>query len=245
MKKSVVLMSCLLLLLLAMLLMSTIVACSENGPVVNVPTSLNELSLSGVWQKTLEVTEVRDSTASLKALSLYADEAGSLDLLHFAFDGRNKQGEGKVYSVDVNSSGELHWYSYDADPGSEWLHPKDVFSELDHVGLKNLERGNQGISISIDFVAGAVGYSSDYVDAYILDSGNLLPLREIVFRSSVPWASVWVSRRYSPEAGSEDAGPPTQETPSAVPIPPEQRTSQVWFLSRDLDKAASVLYLQE
>lgn len=227
------------------LMVGSLVACSDNGLVVNVPTSLNELSLSGVWQKTLEVTEVQDSTTNLKALSLYADEAGSLDLLHFAFDGRNKQGEGKVYSVDVNSSGELHWYSYDADPGSEWVHPKDVFSELDHVGLKNLERGNQGISISIDFIAGAVGYSSDYVNAYILDSGNLLPLREIVFHSNVPWASVWVSKRYSVETGSEDASPTTVETPSTVPIPPEQRTSQVWFLSRDLDKAASVLYLQE
>jgi hypothetical protein len=232
-------------LLVLGLMGGSLVACSENGPVVNVPTSLDALSLSGVWQETLEATEVQDSTASLKVLSLYADEAGSLDLLHFAFDGRNKRGEGKVYSVDVNSSGELHWYSYDADPGWERVHPKDVFSELDHVGLGNLERGNQGISISIDIVAGAVGYSSDYVDAYILDSGNLLPLREIVFHSNVPWASVWVSKRYSVETGSEDAGPTTVETLSTVPIPPEQRTSQVWFLSRDLDKAASVLYLQE
>jgi hypothetical protein len=226
-------------------MVGSLVACSDNGLVVNMPTSLNELSLSEVWQKTLEVTEVQDSSTNLKALSLYADEAGSLDLFHFAFDGRNRQGEGKVYSVDVNSSGELHWYSYDADPGSEWVHPKDVFSELDHVGLNNLERGNRGISISIDFIAGAVGYSSDYVNAYILDSGNLLPLREIVFYSNVPWASVWVSKRYSVETGSEDASPTAVETPPSVPIPPEQRTSQVWFLSRDLDKAVYVLYLRE
>jgi hypothetical protein len=54
-------------------MVGSLVACSDNGLVVNMPTSLNELSLSEVWQKTLEVTEVQDSSTNLKALSLYDD----------------------------------------------------------------------------------------------------------------------------------------------------------------------------
>jgi hypothetical protein len=222
------------------LMASLLGGCAGSGEEIPVPTDLSELSLSQLWEATLEATDVHDLTASLYGFHLLASEDGSLDSLHFEFSGADSKGISKMYSVIVNPKGELDWHSYDAHDVKPAIHPIVLFNELDKVDLVDIAAGQEGLFILVGFREGSCRYN----DIYLLKNAELMPLKEISFYSDIPWCEILVCKRNPPENittnDSESVAEPEEVT---IPESPEDRQCQVWFLSQDLDKAISVKYI--
>lgn len=191
---------------------------------ITFPTALSELSLVQIWEKVVEVTDVQDSTADLRSFSLQGreNEMGEISFLYFEFHGMNTEGKSQSYRIDLNGTkGELIRHSYDLDEvymSASPNHPLEYFEELDKVGLANMET-NAHFWISIDFQWGDLGWVRDdiYTDIYRLNDGELTSLNKIIFHTDTPVGHIEVAN-----GGAR----------------------QTWFITSDIDKAATVEYLE-
>ncbi len=204
---------------------------------ITIPQNLDELSLSSMWKNTAEATGVQEGSEELESLYLHADKEGNVNSLSFVFHGSDSKGRTKAYFVSRYTNGETNWHSYDSQSVTVTRHPAEIFSEIDKLGLSSLEPGEDGLLVQVDFTFGDVGYNYDYLDIYQLEDGNLRPLEEIIFHSQYPWATVSVYKLFS--SGQDGQSYST----TAGPVPHGERTSQVWILGEDVNKAEIVKYL--
>ncbi len=211
---------------------------------VIIPQGLDELSLSQVWEKVSATIDVQKGGEELESLRLHANQDRQVDSLSFTFHGFNQKGRPEIYFVSMNSRGEMDWYSYESNQVNPTLHPLKVFEEIDKLRLASLESGDAGLAMNIGFQSGDVGYRYAYSDIYHLEGGVLRQLDEIVFHSRTPWCTIGIFKLSSPETiVTGDGRTVTQATTVAGPVPPSKRTSQIWFLSEDINKAEIVEYL--
>jgi len=232
------------LCLIAVITITFLPGCAKEKVVV--PQSLDKLSLSSMWENVAKSTGVQDASAELESLLLHADKEGKVNSLSFIFHGRNQQGRPEVYFVGKNSKGELDQHAYGSQSVPMTRHPLKVFAEIDSLGLSSLEPGDAGLSVQVDFLSGDVGYSYEYSDIFHLEGGALEPLDRIVFHSRTPWCTIGVFKLSPPETiVTVDGRTVAQATTVAGPVPPGKRTSQIWFLSEDINKAETVEYLEK
>ncbi len=215
---------------------------------VSIPRELDQLSLVGMWETVSETIDVQKGGEELESLRLHANGDRQVDSLSFIFHGFNQKGRPEVYFVSMNSRGEMDWYSYESDSVNPTLHPLKVFGEIDKLGLASLEPGDTGLSINVGFQSGDVGYRNQYGNIYHLEDGNLQPLDEIVFHSRYPWCTISVFKLSPNETVITEDGQTNAQASTVVRVngmvPPEERTSQIWFLSEDINKAETVSYLE-
>jgi len=222
--------------------------CSGTGikTTRELPQSLDELSLTEMWNAVADVTDVQESMAELGSFNLRADEDGGIDSLYFDFRGRNKEGRPYIYFAEMGGEGKIDIRENESKNSvSLSAHPMTVFAEIDKVGLDSLEPGEAGFAMEISFQEGDVGYSYDYSDIYHLEDGALRQLEEIIFHSETPWCTIGVYKLSPLETTTtEDGQTVAQATTVAGPVPPGERTSQIWFLSDGIKKAEVVEYLE-
>ncbi len=230
-----------ILCIIALLTMTILPGCAREK--VTIPQELDKLSLGEMWEQVEDATGLQDGSSELESLNLHTDENGKIDSLSFVFHGYNTGGRPEVYFVSKNSRGELNWHHYESESITATRSPSKVFAEIDNIGLSSLQLGDAGLAMQVDFISGDIGYSYDYSDIYHLESGTLKQLDEIVFHSKYPWCTISVYKLSLPEPG--DGKTITQNITIAAPVPRGERTSQIWFLSDDINKADVVKYLEK
>jgi len=232
------------LCLIAILMIAVLPGCAKEKPVI--AQELNELSLVQMWNMVAEATGIQKDSAELESLMLHTDEDGKALSLSFIFHGRNQKGNPQVYFVGKNSRGELDWHAYESKSVPITRHPLKVFTEIDSLGLSSLKPGDAGLSLQVDFMSGDVGYSYEYSDIFYLEDGILKPLDKIIFHSRTPWCTIGVFQLSPPDTiVTEDGRTVVQAATVAGPVPPGERTSQIWFLTEDINKAETVEYLEK
>ena len=189
-------------------------------PKVAIPQNLKGLSLVIMWDTVAKATHVQNDSVELESFRLLTNSDGKMDGLTFIFREDNTSSIPKAYQADVSSKGELTWHSYQAIfPRTR--HPLDVLTEIDKFNLASLKTGESGLCLQADFTTDNSDYSSECMNIYQLDKGNLLPLREIDFNG----ATTCIISIYQCTNGGETL-------------------SQSWFLSADINHAKTVKYLQ-
>jgi hypothetical protein len=197
-------------------MMGLVPACSESSDGVRIGANAREASLVEIWEAVVGEAGAQDTQASLSELSLWLGEDGKVDMLHFIFYARDAKGHSRTYFVQSNYDGDVTCYRGDPPTPAAFgeIHPLSVFEELDKVPLTSVQAGHESF-IDVSFVAGDMGYG-DAAHPYLLKDGELLPLKEVIFHTSTPWAEIQVVQRST--------------------------SVQHWFLSSELDKADSVEY---
>jgi hypothetical protein len=230
---------CLVLIIAAAL----IPGCSQEN--VTISQEIDELSLVNMWEEVSATIDVQEGSAELESLLLHADKEGKVSSLSFVFHGRDSKGRPKAYFLSKYTNGEINWRSYESQSVTITRHPAEVFSEIDKLGLGSLELGEDGLSIQVQFQSGDVGYRYAYSDIYHLEGGTLRQLNEIIFHSRTPWCTIGVFELSPLETVvTEDGRTVARSTTVAGPVPPGERTSQIWFLSEDINRAETVEYLE-
>lgn len=207
-----------------------------------LPQELDRLSLTEMWDAVADTADIQERSAELGSFHLHADKGGGVDSLYFNFQGRNEKGKPCIYFAEMGQEGKIEVRENETNSVSLSTHPVTVFAEIDKLGLASLERGEAGLSIQIGFQWGDIGYSYDHVDLYHLDSGELLPLQKIVFHSREPWCTISIFKLYPVD--TEEVSMASSVTTAPSPIPPGESTSQIWFLSEDINRAEIVEYLE-
>jgi hypothetical protein len=207
-----------------------------------IPRELDKFSLTDMWNAVAQVTDLQADDARLGDFTLRADADGNVESVYFNFSGWNKEGRSSIYFADMGSDDKIDIRAYETDSQPPMnAHPSDIFSEIDKIGLASLERGDAGLTMQIDFMSGDIGYSYDSADIYHLQDSGLTPLKKIVFHSQYPWCTVSVFKMY-PVAGSDGAAASSIQTASG-PVPPGERTSQIWFIGDEVNRAETLEYL--
>ena len=179
-----------------------------------------------------KATHVQNDLVELQSFRLLTGKDKQIDSLTFIFLENDTNGRAKAYQVEINSTGKLDWHSYKSEfPAT--MHPIEIFTEIDKFNLASLKTGEGGLELQVDFNFSNTGYGSDFMNLYELENGNLLPLKEIVFRGT-PVCVISVFQLQKNQSGS------TEVTVTRGEIP----TTQIWFLSEDMSKAETVEYLQ-
>jgi len=228
---------------IAVLALALLPGCTKEK--VKLPQSLDDFSLTGMWEAVAEVTGNQQDSARLESLHLHADREGNIDSLSMIFHGNDSKGNRKVYFVSMGTNGEINWYSYDSRSDTVTGHPAEIFAEIDNLGLDSLEPGESGLLMQVSFQSGDLGYTYEYADIYHLEGGNLRQLDEVIFHSRVPWCTIYVARLFPTGTTVTVDGQTVVQATVTGPVPPGERTSQIWFLSDDLNRAETVKYLEE
>jgi hypothetical protein len=209
---------------------------ADKSTTVDIPRQLDQFSMADMWAKVAQATDLQKETAGLGSLHLTIDETGVIKSLYFDFNGRSKNGRTCLYFASLNYKNKIVILKYETDSVRLSKNPQSVFSEIDKVGLASIERGDEGLTVHIDFQWGDIGFNHDYLDAYQLQDGNLLPLEELIFHTGDPICVISLFKNYVTEGT-------TSITVLAGPVPPGERTSQIWFLSEDINKAEMIKYI--
>lgn len=212
-----------------------------------LPQELDKLSLTEMWNVVAETADLQEQGAELGYLYLRADADGNVDSLYLNFAGWNEKGRPCIYFAELGRKGKIDIREYETNSVSAAKHPLKVFEEIDKLGLASLEPGERGLVLQINFQSGDVGYSYNYLNLYQLEGGELLPLNEIVFHSNYPWCTISVFKLGPVDSDMvTDNGSVISSTVTTAPGPitPGERTSQMWFLSEDINKAEIVEYLE-
>lgn len=211
---------CLVIALLMIVMMGLVSACSESNDVVHVDANVKEASLAEVWKAVVEEAGIRDVSANLSELSLRVDEDGSVELLHYMFYARDADGKAGMYSVNSEYDGDVTYYWYPADgAGVFTTDPLGVFEEMDKVPATTMLSGEASAHVLMSFQSGAYRYNSSVslIKLYHMKDGELVPLKDVMFRTSVPWGEIHVSKGAA-------------------------ASTELWFLTSELGKAESVEY---
>ncbi len=236
-KPKVITILCLIALIVAM------PGCSGTKVTVTreLPQKLDKLSLTEMWNVVADTADIQERSAELGEMHLRTGADGGVDSLYFTFQGRNEKGIPCIYFAEMGREGKIDIREYEDEPVLLSAHPMTVFAEIDKLGLASMEPGEAGLSLQLGFQYGDIGYSYDHLDLYHLEDGELIPLKEIVFHSRDPWCTVSVFELY-PVAVEEGSMASSVKT-APGPVRPGERTSQIWFLSEDVNKAEIVEYL--
>jgi hypothetical protein len=248
MKKTLKLMGLCLILIITAALMP---GCSgtEIKTTGELPQSLDELSLIQMWSAVVEVMDIQEPTAELGSFNLRADEDGGIDSLYFDFRGRNREGAPCIYFAEMGREGKIDIRENESKNSvSLSTHPLAIFAEIDKLELASLEPGEAGLFMQINFQGGDVGYRHAYTDIYQLKDGQLLPLKQVIFHTDVFWCTISVFQNAKYE-GNEPERTATvrvdsEATADDIVVPLEERTSQIWLLSEDINRAEIVEYLE-
>ncbi len=211
-------------------------------PKITVPMTLDEFSLTDLWEKTVAITDVQEISAQLDSFWLRVEADGSTRVQYLTFYGQNEKGRPTLYLVNTNTEGELRYDAFEQNFSMTTRHPLDVFTEIDKLGLPLIPQGDDGCGLRVGFEDGSYSghYSDDIVTICELNDGELLPLEEINFASGLPWATITVSPMYIVEEGVDEDGHSFKHSSTNVD---GQSMEQLWFLAADMSKAESVEYL--
>jgi hypothetical protein len=211
-----------ILCLITLLTLTVLPGCG--GTKIIIPKTISELSLVETWNKVAKMIHIQKDAVELEYFRLLTDQDRKIDGLSFIFREDNTNGRPKTYSVEINSKGELDWHSYQSIAPDKTLHPSVVFTEIDKFDLSSIKPGDAGLELRAEFQNSDADYSNDNLNIYELDNGALLPLKKVDF-TLIPFCIISVY-------------PLTNNTPDLN----ARSSSQIWFLSQDTAKAASIEY---
>ncbi len=231
-------------------LIAIITGCSDTNITTTgeLPQSLDELSLTKMWNEVAEAADIQEPTAELGSFNLRTDEDGGIDSLYFDFRGRNEEGRPCIYFAEMGREGKIDIRGNESNSVSLSAHPMAVFTEIDKLGLASLERGEAGLFMQISFQGGDVGYRHAYTDIYQLKGGELLPLKQVIFHTDVFWCTITIFQNAKHEGNEAEMTATVTVNPEAttddIVVPLAERTSQIWFLSGDINRVEVVEYLE-
>ncbi len=209
------------------------------APAVMLPTALSDFSLTGMWDAFVQESGISEDTARLGEFNIRVDANGDIFSMYGSVTGYDSRGRMRLYFLSSNPAGKLTWSAeYREGQPPQTLSPRQIFSAIDAYGLTSVAPGKGGLFVLVDFISGSIGYSRDYTDIFELAAGELVPLKAVHMQSPQPWCTVSV---YQMEAHDTTAATLSQTV--VMPVPPSERTSQVWFLSQDMGKAKTATYL--
>jgi hypothetical protein len=226
-------------------MLSVLVTSGCTKDTATVPQTLDELSLVNIWEGVASSIDLQEQGAEFDSLYLHSDRDRKVDTLYFTFEGYTEKGRAHVYTASMNSKDEINIRTNEIASIQPTQHPLKIFEQIDRLGMASLKTGDEGLSLQIGFQQGDIGYSYDNLDIYHLDNGTLLPLKEIIFHSSYPWCTVSVYELVPNETIiTRDGHTIAQATTVSAPVPPDERTSQIWFLGDDINKATTIEYME-
>ena len=200
---------------------------------ITVPVELSGFSLVYVWKLMEKAIGDQPGNEQLLSLTIFAGADGKISAMDYWFYGLDSKGTPKIYTVNMNSRGQLSWY---ANVNKEALFrtpPLLVFTEIDKIGFSSIPLGTDGMEIDIKFQSGNATYADPKL--YELKDGALRPLKQVVFRTDNSWGTIIVDSKFK---NKNDSGPTTSSGSYGSNV------YQSWFLSADLAKAENVEYLQ-
>ncbi len=224
-------------LIFIVLLSTVVISTAGCGKPVILPKTFGEVSFVQLWQMITEAIDVQEETAELGRFTIAVDENSEIMSIYLTFQARNTAGRPHVYITSIGGNGELHWSSYETDTVSATNYPSIMFAELDKVDISAVQPDSNSFYLQVYFISGSIKYNSYYTDIYHLLDGELLPLEDVMFSSNTPWAVIWLTKPWSRNYSG------TVETTSSEKTSVD-KTSQLWFLSRDLNRAESVKHLE-
>jgi hypothetical protein len=216
------------------------------------PLKLSRLSLVNIWDSVVKVAGFQETQAQFFSLSLLADKNSNIFSLNFNFIVTTPDRQEIAYHVDGGGSGIIRYYSSktntNINSSTPRETPREIFTEIDEVGLYSVKPGDGGISIRIDFMGGDVGYSHDYLDIFKISDGQLIPLKDIEFHTDQMWCVINFCNISAPGNITNVNGNTIigtiKTTVTLGGNPSQGRNTQIWFLSEDVDRAETVEYLQ-
>ena len=238
--------------LLVIVIIVSLLGCTQESDVTFISANVKNTSLTGVWSSLVETLDIKPSTASTEDFSLEVLPDWSLDALYLVFYASDKRGTNNIYYVNSDYYGEV--FSYSKTEGGteipERVHPLYVLENLENIILTHLV-GEDGCRINMSFYAGHVTYTNKVypikisingiesevsTKMYHLKDGNLLPLREVVYHTdSYCWGQISIFRGRVPQIIRMGESILESDVSGAG-------TSEIWFLSSELDKASFVSY---
>ena len=200
---------------------------SDYGSQLDISLDVQELTLIQLWQIIVGKIEIQGETARLQSFTIETDEHGEVRMVRYVLWGLNLANQSAVYIVDINNREhrkELSVSSREHYSPIESGHPRVYFTEIDKVGLPNIQSDTDGIRISIDdiFPGGDYRSSIGVNLLFRLKDGNLVPLKRVKFRDEPYIFGVKVDRK------ARDGEP-------LYPL-------EIWFLEQDLTKTEIVEY---
>ncbi len=217
--------------LAAMLMVTFLPGCATEK--VALPENLDGLYLVRIWDTVARVTGVQNDSTELQSFRLVTSPDGKIDNLSFMFLKINASGNSE-FQVEINSRGEVDWHSLQRSLPRTLHNPVEVLAEIDKVRLASLRPGPGGLELDAGFQFGPVQYSNYQLNIYQLENGKLLPLKEVDFNGT-PFCVISVYQRFANGLGL--ASP-------AAAAPGDRSSTQIWFLSEDIQKAQTVEYLK-
>jgi hypothetical protein len=208
---------------------------------VYLPPNVYGLPLSSLWEIVLENTKVENKSVILNWLHIDINGNGDIEHIILEFSGVIDQ-RCKMYHIEVNARGKVRWYSADIDNASGGMHPLTLFKELEKLNFREIPSGDDGISIDVSATSGSVGYEDNKcVDIYLLKNGSLIPLKKVIFESSIPWYPIEICKR---EVLRSEGSKAEVEKTVTINVNESNKESQcfVVFIPQDLSKAKIVEY---
>ena len=120
-----------------------------------------------------------------------------------------------------------------------------IFEEIDKVGLDSLDTGEHGLFVRISF-GGSARYTSQNMDIFHVENGNLQPLEELIFHVPYPLCDISIEKLLTPATeGSATVSTVVSTTIATGSASFGSKRCQQWFLSEDINSADTVKYLEE
>ncbi len=201
---------------------------SEGDQGTELSVNANESSLAQIWEAVVEDAGFQESTASLEELMVWYRGAGTVYLMQYTFSATGAEGTVKTVTVNSDNDGKVACWLVETGGVPTDTLPRDVFEELDSVSPEKILRGEYEAHVDMNFMVGPMRYDGSATcdggpcRLYELKDGVLMPLKSVLFAAEQPCSDISVVR-FAQGA----------QTPSS---------SEIWFLTSDLDKAESVVY---
>ncbi|MBP2132382.1 hypothetical protein J2128_000303 [Methanomicrobium sp. W14] len=197
---------------------------------------LSVFSTDSAWNTILNLTGTDNSSAVLDQVYIKTFSNGTIDSFNLYFYGQNGT-QNKWYRIEGGCGRSLDWDSANISDSPEGVHPLTLLNEIGRIHeigripYDRLACKDKGIVISVDSQSGNMEYDSAYERIFLVDEGNLTPVKKVIFHTAEPVYVISVCCRYN------------SSSPERSEILPDIENSCIaLFTNTDLGKAEVVEY---
>ncbi|GAB7016257.1 hypothetical protein [Methanogenium cariaci] len=210
----------------------------HDADTLSLPPGIYGLPLSNLWSIVTDQTGVDNSTAILSQISIITAPDGVIESLIFDFYG-DEEGIHQWYHVGVNPKGAITWRSSKIDGvPPKGTHPLSLFTEIERIPYREWFGEKAGLAIDVDSQSGDLSYgASSYSDIFVLDTGELTPLKRVEFHTDEPFYEITICYRMEYESVMVSG-----EKTVSVAVPQNDSPCSTVFTIPDLEKAEVVEY---
>jgi hypothetical protein len=203
---------------------------------VQLTPNVYGLPLSKLWNITVEKTDLENETAIFDCMMIRIGQDGTIESILMEFYG-NKDGKRNWFHVEVNSRGEIVWYSAENRYPALGMHPLYILREVEQIHFSDITFGNQGLIIESDAQWGSLLYE----DVFLVNDGLFTPLDVVEFSTDEPWYTIDIFKReaYNTRIIENEKN---EEAFISVIVPENDSKCITAFISQDMARAKTIVY---